>query len=85
MSTSSCRRLHPNDEHALSLELNHFRDCVCSFKVRFCLADKQLTCESHHIDLLAFDPRRTRTAARMAPPAARPLAPRPLEREEEKK
>lgn len=37
------------------LELYHFRDSVCSFKVRLCLAEKGLTWADRHVDLLKFE------------------------------
>ena len=37
------------------LELHHFWDSVCSFKVRFCLAEKGLAWESLHVDLMRFE------------------------------
>ncbi|MBL0421851.1 glutathione S-transferase family protein [Ramlibacter sp. AW1] len=38
-----------------SLELYHFQDSVCSFKVRLCLAEKGLAWTEHHLDLLKFE------------------------------
>jgi glutathione S-transferase len=37
------------------IELYHFWDSFCSFKVRICLAEKGLTWRGHHIDLMAFE------------------------------
>lgn len=37
------------------LELYHFWDSVCSFKVRFCLAEKGLSWQSRPIDLMRFE------------------------------
>lgn len=39
----------------MSLELYHYWDSVCSFKVRLCLAEKRLPWTSHHVDLLQFE------------------------------
>lgn len=37
------------------LALYHFWDSVCSFKVRFCLSEKGLAWEGHHVDLMRFE------------------------------
>jgi glutathione S-transferase len=37
------------------LELYHYWDSVCSFKVRMCLAEKGLNWESRYVDILAFE------------------------------
>ena len=37
------------------LELYHYWDSVCSFKVRMCLAEKGLNWQSRHVDILAFE------------------------------
>jgi len=37
------------------IELYHFWDSFCSFKVRICLAEKGLKWTGHHIDLMAFE------------------------------
>ena len=37
------------------IELYHFWDSVCSFKVRMCLEEKGLAWTGHHIDLMAFE------------------------------
>jgi glutathione S-transferase len=37
------------------IELYHFWDSFCSFKVRICLEEKGLTWKGHHIDLMAFE------------------------------
>ena len=37
------------------LELYHYWDSVCSFKVRLCLAEKGLNWHSRHVDILAFE------------------------------
>ena len=39
----------------MSLELYHYWDSVCSFKVRLCLAEKSLAWTSCHVDLLRFE------------------------------
>jgi glutathione S-transferase len=38
-----------------TIELYHFWDSVCSFKVRMCLEEKGLAWTGHHIDLMAFE------------------------------
>ena len=37
------------------IELYHFWDSFCSFKVRICLEEKGLKWTGHHIDLMAFE------------------------------
>jgi len=37
------------------IELFHFWDSFCSFKVRLCLAEKGLDFEGHHLDLMKFE------------------------------
>lgn len=37
------------------IELYHYWDSVCSFKVRLCLAEKGLAWTDRHVDLLAFE------------------------------
>ena len=37
------------------IELYHFWDSFCSFKVRICLEEKSLVWTGHHIDLMAFE------------------------------
>jgi glutathione S-transferase len=37
------------------IELYHFWDSFCSFKVRICLEEKGLCWTGHHIDLMAFE------------------------------
>lgn len=37
------------------IELYHFWDSFCSFKVRICLAEKGLSWTGHHIDLMTFE------------------------------
>jgi glutathione S-transferase len=37
------------------IELFHFWDSFCSFKVRICLEEKGLAWRGHHIDLMAFE------------------------------
>jgi glutathione S-transferase len=37
------------------IELYHFWDSFCSFKVRICLEEKRLKWTGHHIDLMAFE------------------------------
>ena len=37
------------------IELYHFWDSFCSFKVRICLEEKGLPWTGHHIDLMAFE------------------------------
>jgi glutathione S-transferase len=37
------------------IELYHFWDSFCSFKVRICLEEKSLSWTSHYIDLMAFE------------------------------
>lgn len=38
-----------------SIELYHFWDLFCSFKVRICLEEKALPWTEHYIDLMAFE------------------------------
>jgi hypothetical protein len=37
------------------IELYHFWDSFCSFKVRICLEEKGLSWTGHYIDLMAFE------------------------------
>jgi glutathione S-transferase len=37
------------------IELYHFWDSFCSFKVRICLEEKALPWTGHHVDLMAFE------------------------------
>src|SRR6478736_3675609 len=37
------------------IELYHFWDSFCSFKVRICLEEKALPWTEHYIDLMAFE------------------------------
>ena len=37
------------------IELYHFWDSFCSFKVRICLEEKALAWTGHHVDLMAFE------------------------------
>ena len=37
------------------IELFHFWDSFCSFKVRICLEEKQLAWQGRHLDLMSFD------------------------------
>ena len=37
------------------IELYHFWDSFCSFKVRICLEEKGLSWSGHHVDLMAFE------------------------------
>jgi glutathione S-transferase len=39
----------------MTIELYHFWDSFCSFKVRICLEEKGLRWTGHHIDLMAFE------------------------------
>jgi glutathione S-transferase len=39
----------------VALELYHFWDSFCSFKVRLCLEEKGLPWSGHHIDLMRFE------------------------------
>jgi glutathione S-transferase len=39
----------------LDIELYHFWNSFCSFKVRICLEEKRLSWTGHHIDLMAFE------------------------------
>ena len=39
----------------MQLELYHYWDSVCSFKVRLCLAEKKLPWIDRHVDLLQFE------------------------------
>ena len=39
----------------MTIELYHYWDSVCSFKVRLCLAEKKLPWKSRHVDLLKFE------------------------------
>ena len=39
----------------MSIELYHYWDSVCSFKVRLCLAEKELPWTDRHVDLLQFE------------------------------
>jgi glutathione S-transferase len=42
-------------EDIAQIELYHFWDSFCSFKVRICLEEKGIAWHGHHIDLMAFE------------------------------
>lgn len=39
----------------MALELHHFWDSFCSYKVRLCLEEKDLPWTGHHVDLMKFE------------------------------
>src|SRR5262249_49747400 len=51
-AVASCNRPSKN---MAKIELYHFWDSFCSFKVRICLAEKGLSWTGHHIDLMTFE------------------------------